>query len=35
MSDERQLGVDLFNETWRLIESRGDRVALPPRGGGH
>jgi hypothetical protein len=24
MSDERQLGVDLFNGTWRLIESRED-----------
>jgi hypothetical protein len=24
MSDERQTGVDLFNETWQLIESRGD-----------
>jgi len=24
MSEERQTGVDLFNETWRLIESRGD-----------
>lgn len=24
MSDERQLGVDLFNGTWRLIESRDD-----------
>lgn len=23
-SSERQLGVDLFNETWRLIESRED-----------
>lgn len=23
-SPERQLGVDLFNETWRLIESRED-----------
>jgi hypothetical protein len=24
VSDERQLGVDLFNGTWRLIESRED-----------
>ena len=24
MTDHRQLGVDLFNETWRLIESRED-----------
>jgi hypothetical protein len=24
VSDERQLGVDLFNGTWRLIESRAD-----------
>ena len=24
MSDERQLGVDLFNMVWRLIESRED-----------
>ena len=24
MTDERQLGVDLFNRTWRLIESRED-----------
>jgi hypothetical protein len=24
MSDERQLGVDLFNETWRLMRSRED-----------
>ena len=24
MSDERTAGVDLFNETWQLIESRGD-----------
>jgi hypothetical protein len=24
VSDERQLGVDLFNGTWRLIESRLD-----------
>ena len=24
MSDERRLGVDLFNEVWRLIESRED-----------
>jgi hypothetical protein len=24
MTDERQAGVDLFNETWRLIESRED-----------
>jgi hypothetical protein len=28
MSDERQLGVDLFNETWRLIESREDDARL-------
>jgi hypothetical protein len=27
-SAERQLGVDLFNETWRLIESREDDVRL-------
>lgn len=24
MADERQLGVDLFNEAWRLMESRDD-----------
>ena len=24
MTDQRQLGVDLFNRTWRLIESRED-----------
>ena len=24
MSEERQLGVDLFNEVWRLMESRAD-----------
>ena len=24
MSDERQLGVDLFNATWTLIDSRSD-----------
>ena len=24
MSPDRQLGVDLFNETWRLMESRAD-----------
>jgi hypothetical protein len=24
VTDERQLGVDLFNEVWRLIESRAD-----------
>ena len=24
MSDQRQLGVDLFNETWRLMVSRED-----------
>ncbi|MEP6909806.1 MAG: hypothetical protein ABI896_05145, partial [Actinomycetota bacterium] len=24
MTDERQRGVDLFNEVWRLIESRED-----------
>jgi hypothetical protein len=24
VSAERQLGVDLFNEVWRLMESRGD-----------
>jgi hypothetical protein len=24
VTDHRQLGVDLFNETWRLIESRED-----------
>jgi hypothetical protein len=24
VSDERRLGVDLFNEVWRLIESRED-----------
>ena len=24
MTDHRQLGVDLFNETWRLMESRED-----------
>jgi len=24
MTDQRQLGVDLFNGTWRLIESRED-----------
>ena len=24
MTDHRQFGVDLFNETWRLIESRAD-----------
>ena len=24
MTDHRQLGVDLFNEVWRLIESRQD-----------
>ena len=24
MSPDRQLGVDLFNETWRLMESRED-----------
>ena len=24
MTDHRQLGVDLFNETWRLMESRDD-----------
>jgi hypothetical protein len=28
MSAERQLGVDLFNETWRLIESREDDARL-------
>jgi hypothetical protein len=28
MSDERQLGVELFNETWRLIESRDDDALL-------
>ena len=24
MSEERQRGVDLFNEVWRLLESRED-----------
>ena len=24
MSEERQLGVDLFNEAWRLMETRED-----------
>ena len=24
MTDQRRLGVDLFNETWRLMESRED-----------
>jgi hypothetical protein len=28
MSVERQLGADLFNETWRLIESRADDARL-------
>jgi hypothetical protein len=28
MSDERQLGVDLFNETWRLMESREDDARM-------
>jgi hypothetical protein len=28
MSEERQLGVDLFNETWRLMESREDDPRL-------
>lgn len=26
--DHRQLGVDLFNETWRLIESREDDALM-------
>ena len=26
--DHRQLGVDLFNETWRLIESREDDTLM-------
>jgi hypothetical protein len=28
MTDHRQLGVDLFNQTWRLIESREDDVLM-------
>ena len=28
MSTERQLGVDLFNETWRLMRSRDDDVRM-------
>ena len=28
MSAERQLGVDLFNETWRLMRSREDDVRM-------
>jgi hypothetical protein len=28
MSAERRLGVDLFNETWRLIESREDDARM-------
>jgi len=24
MTDHRQLGIDLFNETWRLMQSRED-----------
>ena len=28
MTDHRQLGVDLFNETWRLIESREDDTLM-------
>ncbi len=28
MTDHRQLGVDLFNETWRLLESREDDTLL-------
>jgi hypothetical protein len=28
MSEERQLGVDLFNATWRLIESREDDALM-------
>jgi hypothetical protein len=27
-SAERQLGVDLFNETWRLMESRADDMRM-------
>ena len=26
MTDHRQLGVDLFNRTWQLLESREDDV---------
>jgi hypothetical protein len=28
VTDHRQLGVDLFNETWRLIESREDDTLM-------
>ena len=28
MIDHRQLGVDLFNETWRLMESRDDDTLM-------
>ncbi len=28
MTDHRQLGVDLFNETWRLMESRADDAMM-------
>jgi hypothetical protein len=28
MADHRQLGVDLFNGTWRLMESRADDDAM-------
>jgi hypothetical protein len=28
VTDHRQLGVDLFNETWRLIESREDDALM-------
>src|SRR3954447_1340682 len=28
VTDHRQLGVDLFNETWRLIESRDDDALM-------
>jgi hypothetical protein len=28
VSPDRQLGVDLFNETWRLIGSREDDVRM-------
>jgi len=28
MSSDRQLGVDLFNETWRLLRSREDDVRM-------
>ena len=28
VTDHRQLGVDLFNETWRLLESRDDDTLM-------